>query len=110
MVGPVHQHAGTMASLDPRLHQAAQEFEAMLLADMMKLATDQNEPDGESDASCHGYDELRNQAVATALSRQGGIGIANLLLRKIGPDNGIKDFSSSADSTIAGINKGGAAR
>ena len=104
--GIVEANAVPSASPDPRLHKSAQEFEAMLLADLMKMASEEDEPEGESDQSCRGYDDLRNQAVATALAGDGGIGIARMLEQKLGGQAAIKEFSSSADSSIAGIFKG----
>ncbi len=110
MIGAItHAPNTAQPGLDPRLPRAAQEFEGMLLADLMKMAnSDDSDPD--SDASCRGYDDLRNQAVASALARHGGIGIARMLLHKLGADNGIKEFSSSADSPIAGVFRGDANR
>ena len=84
MVGAVAQPTAVALSRDPRLHKAAQEFEAMLLADLLKIGCEEEQPDGESDQSCHGYDEVRNQAVATAMARNGGIGIAHMLEDKLG--------------------------
>jgi len=111
MVGALTQSANASANTmpsDPRLHKAAQEFEAMLLADLMKIGTDQDHPDGDSDQSCHGYDDLRNQAVASSLARNGGIGIARILEQRLGDAAAIKEFSSSADTSIASTFKGDA--
>ena len=55
------------------------------MTDLMKLGSDEEEQgEGELDQSCQGYNDLRNQAVATALSKNGGIGIARMLEEKLG--------------------------
>ena len=73
--GPV-----TMAQGNSKLQKSAREFEAMLLADLMKLADSQS---GEADATGQGYDDMRVQAVAQGLAEHGGIGIAQLLLNQL---------------------------
>jgi len=107
MVAAVGQSARVPEpAADPRLHQAAQEFEAMLLAGLLKMGNADGDDNGGADQSLHGYDDLRNQAVATALARDGGIGIGRMLIDKLAHHDPIKAFSSSADTSIAGICKG----
>jgi len=68
------------ASESPKLRKAAREFEAMLLADLMKTA----DPDSEkSDAAGQGYDDMRIQAVSQSLAEHGGIGIAQMLVNQL---------------------------
>ena len=105
MIAPV-SHSST-PTVDPRLGKAAQEFEAMLLADLLKMSHAEGESEGDADQSLHGYDDLRNQAVATALAHDGGIGIARILITKLATGGDIKGFSSPADSSIAGTFRGG---
>jgi len=71
------------SSVDPRLQKAAQEFEAMLLADLMKIGASDEPGDGELDQSCQGYEDLRIQAVTSALAKNGGIGIGKLLIDRL---------------------------
>jgi Rod binding domain-containing protein len=79
--------ADVPAAQDPRLPKAAQEFEAMLMTDLLKLGSEDDQPQG-GDQSCQGYDDLRNQAVATAMAKNGGIGIARMLEEKLGGKHG----------------------
>jgi len=84
---------------DSRLQKSAQEFEAMLLADLLKMAKQDDQRDSELDQSCQGYDDLRNQAVATALARNGGIGIARMLVAHLEGKGPL--LKSSHESPIA---------
>lgn len=87
------------ATPDPRLHRAAQEFESMLLSELLKMGGEDSLSDSSLDQTCmQGFDDLRNQAVATALAQHGGIGIARMLERQLSPAADIKAFSSSADT------------
>jgi Rod binding domain-containing protein len=76
-------------SPNPRLHRAAQEFESMLLSEMLKMGSEEQTAEGELDAIQGGFDDLRNQAVATALAKNGGIGIARLLESQVGAEERI---------------------
>jgi Rod binding domain-containing protein len=80
--------ANVPAAQDPRLPKAAQEFESMLMTDLLKLGSEDDDPQGEMDQSCQGYGDLRNQAVATAMAKNGGIGIARMLEEKLGVKHG----------------------
>ena len=92
----------TTPSADPRFPKAAQEFEAMLLQESLKFGSEDGQYGGELDQACQGYEDLRNQAVATAMAQSGGIGIARMLEQHFGGSEDIKVFSSSADTSIAG--------
>lgn len=105
MLTPVANTTNTESvhTTDPRLKQSAQEFESMLLSELLKMGDDGSPTDGELDQGCQeGYQDLRIQAVATAMARNGGIGIARMLECRLGAAANIKDFSSSADTQIAG--------
>lgn len=67
-------------STDVKLKKAAQEFEAMLLSDMLKFA----EAEKQTEASAeHGFDDMRIKAVAEGISSGGGIGVARLLTKQL---------------------------
>lgn len=111
MISAIAPSKNTAASaVDPRLPKAAQDFEAMLLADLMKMGKADDTPDGDSDRSLDGYDDLRNQAVAAALASKGGIGIGRMMVAGLGSSSDIKASSFSADSQIAGIYQGDASK
>ena len=75
--------SGAPAATDPKLQKAAKEFEAMLLSDLMKLGSEDEASEGELDQSCQGYEDMRNQAVATAMANSGGIGIGRMLVERL---------------------------
>ena len=84
MVRPVETGSGGgVHGLDPRLTKATQEFEGMLLSQLLKVGgdDDQSSEDGLNVGS-ESYESLRNQAVATALANKGGIGIARMLQQR----------------------------
>jgi Rod binding domain-containing protein len=90
--------ANTGATADPRLPKAAQEFEAMLMTDLLKMGSEDKDSDGELGQSCQGYDDLRNQAVATAMAKNGGIGIARMLMQKLGGNTGTAAGTTKVNS------------
>lgn len=87
-----------------KLQQATQEFEAMLLAELLKSGPKMGSLGGDESGSSEQYGDLSMQAVAQAMSAHGGIGISRMLLKQleIGDKAEIKGFSSPADSLIAG--------
>jgi len=75
-------------SPDPRLQKATQEFEAMLISQLLKMGSDEEQATGELDGGGQTYQDLRNQAVATALANNGGLGIGRMLRQHFGPVDG----------------------
>lgn len=63
-----------------KLRKAAQEFEAMLLADLLKMADREKQPES---GALGGYDDMRIQAVSSGLAADGGIGIARMLVSEL---------------------------
>jgi Rod binding domain-containing protein len=89
-------------AIDSRLQKSAQEFEAMLLRDLMKMASDDDEQG--HDPSLEAYEDLRREAVASAMAVTSGVGIARMLLKTMTGTGGnaqIKVSSSDADHLIA---------
>ncbi len=69
----------------PRLVRAAHEFEAQMMKALLKpmtagdaLISDEDKPD-----SCGVLEEFASEALGRALSEQGGLGIANSVLRSL---------------------------
>lgn len=80
------------ASLDstsPKLIDAAHQFESMLLQEMLKpmrSGQDSWGGEGESDNTDHSMDTISSfgtEAVATAISKGGGLGIARQVIRQV---------------------------
>jgi len=74
---------GNVAVANARLQKAAQDFEAMLIQDLLTLSDSGSTPDPDRVAGQEQYQDFRNQAVATAMAHQGGIGIARLLVQQL---------------------------
>ena len=68
-----------------KLQNAARDFESILIADLLKTAPRSGTLDGDDTASAgvEGYDDLRTEAMASALAAQGGIGIARMMLYQL---------------------------
>ena len=86
----------------PRLQSAAHEFEAALLAELLKpmreraeFSSSQGEDDSDSDGSMR---EFGTEAMAQALSEHGGLGIAKLVLAKLAPLEAEKQQKNEGDS------------
>jgi len=66
-----------------RIYKAAQEFEELLLSSLLKpLEQSFSSPSGQ-DAGADDYGYMAIQGLAGALSKSGGIGIADLLARQL---------------------------
>ena len=68
-----------------KLQKAARDFESILITDLLKTAPRTGTLDGDESAGAgvEGYDDLRTEAMASALAAQGGIGIARMLLHQL---------------------------
>jgi len=83
-IGQIKSQSGLGGASDPRLAKAAKDFEAMLLSELLKMTTDESQSDGDLNVGGQSYEDLRNEAVARAISANGGIGIGRMLLRHLG--------------------------
>jgi Rod binding domain-containing protein len=72
-----------------KLQRAARDFESILISDLLKTAPRSGMLDGDGSESVglEGYDDLRTEAMASALAAQGGIGIARMLMHQLGDAN-----------------------
>lgn len=71
------------------LHQAANEFEAMLLTSLWKSFKDTSLGDSDSDSGDVGgktYESLGLQAMASAVAEGGGFGIGRMIEKQLSPD------------------------
>jgi Rod binding domain-containing protein len=90
---------GDLASVPPqRLVQAAHEFEAQMMKELLKPMTsgsglNGNEEDPESGGPMA---DFATEALGQALSRQGGLGIADTIIRSLSQNEKIAGFSSNA--------------
>lgn len=74
------------AAPSPQLREACQEFEALLLAQLLKQmrATAAAWREGEEDSLAAGiFGEWQDQVLATQMTKGGGIGLAELLYRQL---------------------------
>ncbi len=95
MIGSMHALTGLYGdqrtfSSPNQIRKAAQEFEAQLLATLLAPLTQSlsNVPGEPASAGSEQYGFLGAQALASALSSAGGIGIADLLVRRLGNEGG----------------------
>jgi Rod binding domain-containing protein len=85
--------AGAQAAAQPRLVKAAHEFEAQLMQELMKPLTrggapgdengDKDSEDGGGLGSAGALGEFASEAMARAVSEQGGFGIANRIIAQL---------------------------
>ncbi|WP_213803438.1 hypothetical protein [Granulicella sp. dw_53] len=77
----------TNAQNNPRLKDAAQQFEAILLKEMLKpLQSSQHSMDDDGDDSDKPADvlgEYGTEAIANAISKSGGLGIGKKVLQQV---------------------------
>jgi len=86
----ITSHApSSLNASSPNLIDAAHQFESMLLQEMLKpmrSGQDSWGGDAESDNTDHSMDTISSfgaEAVATAISRGGGLGIARQVIRQV---------------------------
>jgi Rod binding domain-containing protein len=88
--------AAETATPQPRLVRAAHEFEAQMMKELLKPMSASNELTGEDEDSGGGagaggaLGEFASEALGRALSEQGGLGIANQILRDLAPSGNRK--------------------
>ena len=86
---PVPATPGQQTSpADAKLRRAAQDFEAILIGTWLKEVQESFAARDES-AGAESYRSLGVEAVAGALAKSGGLGVARLLLQQLAP--GAKD-------------------
>ena len=78
--GTVNGHAANTVS--PRLVQAAQEFEAQMMKELLKPMTGQDD-DGGGDGATGALGEFASEALGQAISRNGGFGIAGRIVQEL---------------------------
>jgi len=77
---PLH---GSAPNSGQKLHDAAGQFEAMLIAQMLKSMRE-NSQDEDDDEASSTYRDMAEQQFAQALSAQGGMGIAKMVEAQLG--------------------------
>lgn len=76
--------ASSGAQASPKLAKAAREFEAILLQNWLEKMNKSFADDKDSSDAAHDtITSMGAEAVATALSARGGIGIAGMMLRHL---------------------------
>jgi len=69
---------------EPRLVHAAHEFEAAMMKELMAPLLSANNEDGEEEeGSSSALTSYAGEAMAKAISEHGGLGIANLIIRRL---------------------------
>jgi Rod binding domain-containing protein len=87
----MHVHGATVAQnqsaspSQPRLVQAAHEFEAQMMKELLKPMTGGASIDGEDSGSGGALADFATEALGQSLSRSGGVGIASTILRSLSP-------------------------
>jgi Rod binding domain-containing protein len=87
----------TQQSGDPQARKAAQDFEAILLAQFLEKLQETMTSLGSDEASDPAHDSFQQmgfESIASALARAGGIGVADLILKHLSP---VKLSSPTAD-------------
>jgi flagellar protein FlgJ len=95
--GELNGHASSAVS--PRLVRAAQEFEALMMKELLKPMTSQDAltGDGGDDGSTGALGEFASEALGQAISRNGGFGIAGRI---------VEDLSRTGHFSANGMNGG----
>jgi len=83
MLSPIHAAAASPASPErdsaAKVRDAAQQFEALLLGQILKAARGSGGWMGSSDGSSDCAIEYAEEQFATVMAKQGGLGLASLI-------------------------------
>ena len=75
-------------SRQPTPEQAAREFEAMLIGQLMKAAREEGSTEEENSAAgSDTYREFAEKVLAQALAESGSFGFARMILRSVGSES-----------------------
>ena len=101
VTGTVHAQIPSTTTQQPRLVQAAHEFEAQMMKELLKPMTAGASVDGESDAGSGGVlADFATEALGQSLSNHGGLGIATSILRSLSRNgNDLQDSSHPGTET-----------
>jgi Rod binding domain-containing protein len=66
-----------------KLKKSAQDFEGMLLGSLWKSVGDEMKESFEGDSAAGSFVDMGVQAVGNAMAKQGGVGIASMILKKL---------------------------
>lgn len=97
-IGAVRAPSDFATVPQPRLVQAAHEFEAQMMKELLKPMVSGSSPDGneEDPESCGPMADFATETLGQALSRQGGLGIANTIIRSLSRNEKIAGSSTDA--------------
>lgn len=88
-------HSSVNSAAGKKLHQAANEFEAMLLTSLWKSFKEASLDDSDSDdPTGQTYQDFALQAMSSAVASGGGFGIGHIIERDLEPK--INDHSGSS--------------
>ncbi|MEO6829803.1 MAG: hypothetical protein ABI164_08315 [Acidobacteriaceae bacterium] len=88
------KHAGNGAS--PQLRQAADQFEASFLQELLKPLTEDSMFQSSSGGSMGTVSSIASQALADGIARAGGLGIAKRVLADLAPVEAAQSSNSEA--------------
>jgi Rod binding domain-containing protein len=100
VIGAVSTESQSAAVPQPRLVQAAHEFEAQLMKELLSPMTNGVSPDGEDPGPGGALADFATEALGQALSKHGGLGIATNILHSLS-----RDEKKSPSFSNAGTNE-----
>ncbi len=82
---------------EAKIREAANQFEALLVAQMLKSARESSAQDSEGSGDQAGSSlmEMGEQSIAQVLSSNGGLGLAAMIMKQLRPET--KDLGIPAD-------------
>ncbi len=101
--------SNTTAPSDPKriakIHDAAQQFEALMITQMMKTVRETNSDGWLSDGGETGEDSTMSMAeaqFAQAMASRGGFGLAKMIVKAMTPSSGPAASAGSANAPAGG--------
>jgi Rod binding domain-containing protein len=94
--------AKTVCPPSPRLATAAHEFEAQMMKELLRPLT-QHDEGGDDTGSGGALSEFAGEALGQSLSRAGGFGIGNRILKTLSRNETNCDLGSVAGNQMRGV-------
>ncbi len=96
-ITPLHSTART-PDTPAKIHDAAQQFEALLIGQILHSARESGGWLGSSDASSDCATDYAEQQLAVAMAQRGGLGLADLIAKGIGKQQEAQDSRDAAST------------
>ena len=92
------------AAKPTKIHDAAQQFEALMIGEMLKDVRGSGPgwlgDDDDSDSGNDSAMDMAESQLGTALAKGGGLGLSKMIEQTLGPRSGVQNVNAAPDSQL----------